>query len=93
MQWSFEWDANKNSSNLQKHGISFEDVRPVFDDPFAMTLTDRFVDGEERFRTIGSAADGTVMVIHTMRGATCPKTPSSSESFRPLRNAEREKEL
>lgn len=29
----FRWDANKNKENIRKHGISFEDVAEVFDDP------------------------------------------------------------
>jgi uncharacterized protein len=30
----FEWDDNKASSNLQKHGVSFEEAAEVFFDPF-----------------------------------------------------------
>ncbi len=27
----FEWDEAKNATNRQKHGISFEDILPIFD--------------------------------------------------------------
>ena len=27
----FEWDKDKNATNRQKHGISFEDNLPIFD--------------------------------------------------------------
>jgi uncharacterized DUF497 family protein len=26
----FEWDDRKNAANRQKHGISFEDILPIF---------------------------------------------------------------
>ncbi len=30
----FEWDENKAQSNIQKHGVSFEEATEVFFDPF-----------------------------------------------------------
>ena len=36
----FEWDDNKNRSNLAKHGVSFETASQVFEDPFAITIRD-----------------------------------------------------
>ena len=30
----FEWDVEKASSNLEKHGVSFEDAAEAFLDPF-----------------------------------------------------------
>ena len=30
----FEWDSNKAQSNLEKHGITFEEAAEVFFDPF-----------------------------------------------------------
>lgn len=30
----FEWDTNKAESNLEKHGVSFEEAAEVFFDPF-----------------------------------------------------------
>ncbi len=30
----FEWDSNKAQSNLDKHGITFEEAAEVFFDPF-----------------------------------------------------------
>ena len=29
----FEWSDSKNRSNKEKHGVSFEEAREVFDDP------------------------------------------------------------
>jgi uncharacterized DUF497 family protein len=42
----FEWDGAKAAANLAKHGISFEQARYVFDDPFAID----FVDDREDLR-------------------------------------------
>jgi Ribonuclease toxin, BrnT, of type II toxin-antitoxin system len=49
----YEWDENKNDSNLEKHGLSFETASLVFDDPNALSIPDRIENGEERWQTIG----------------------------------------
>lgn len=33
----FEWDESKASSNIQKHGVTFEEAAEVFFDPFYQT--------------------------------------------------------
>jgi uncharacterized DUF497 family protein len=33
----FEWDENKAQSNIQKHGVTFEEAIEVFFDPFYQT--------------------------------------------------------
>lgn len=64
----FEWDDDKATSNLRKHGISFVDACVVFRDPFAIELLDERVSyGEERFILIGMGADGVLTVIYTER--------------------------
>jgi uncharacterized DUF497 family protein len=40
MPTEFEWDSNKAKSNLQKHGIRFEDAALVFDDPNHLSRQD-----------------------------------------------------
>ena len=32
--YQFEWDPNKNATNIEKHGIAFEEASTVFDDVF-----------------------------------------------------------
>ena len=58
----FEWDFDKARANLRKHGVDFADAATVFDDPLAVTLPD---EGEEepRFVTIGSDAEGHLLVV------------------------------
>ena len=50
---SFEWDHNKATINLDKHGIDFADAATVFDDSNAVTIDDSD-HNEERFVTIGT---------------------------------------
>ncbi len=47
---NFEWDEEKRRRNLEKHGIDFAKVLPVFDSPEALTIEDESKDyGERRF--------------------------------------------
>ncbi len=62
----FSWDEEKNTINKEKHGISFEAAQYVFDDPFFIAVQDRFVEGEERWQTIGTVAGVTLLLVaHT----------------------------
>jgi uncharacterized protein (DUF4415 family) len=49
----FEWDETKNRQNRRKHGVDFAAAALVFDDPNHRSEQDRFVNGEERWQTIG----------------------------------------
>ena len=40
MGFRFEWDKNKASSNIRKHGVSFDEARTVFNDPLARIFDD-----------------------------------------------------
>lgn len=53
MPMEFEWDANKAKSNLNKHGIRFEDAVLVFDDPRHLSRQERYENGEYRWQTLG----------------------------------------
>jgi uncharacterized DUF497 family protein len=58
---SFEWDPAKAASDLQKHGVAFEDAIKVFDDDRALASLDTDPD-VERFKIVGTA-DGRVLVM------------------------------
>jgi uncharacterized protein len=63
----FEWDEEKNRSNLQKHKVSFERAVLVFDDPLALSVPDDY-ELEERWKTMGLASGVVVLlVVHTFR--------------------------
>lgn len=50
----FEWNEDKNLSNIGKHGISFEEAKSIFSDSFAIVNEDKsFEYGEPRFVIIG----------------------------------------
>ena len=62
----FEWDANKNESNIRKHGIAFEEASKIF---FRMRLekrSDRA--GEIRYITVGKVNNRIIAVIYAPRG-------------------------
>lgn len=64
----FEWDNRKNVSNQDKHGISFKTAQLVFNDPYQLSIQDRYVEGEERWQTIGEINGiAIVIVAHTFR--------------------------
>jgi uncharacterized DUF497 family protein len=65
----FEWDENKNSTNVFKHGIDFKDALAVFNDPNIVTKADTRVEyGERRFHVFGLIEQhGIIMVVHTIR--------------------------
>ena len=40
MTTRFEWDPKKAASNIQKHGVSFDEAVTVFKDPLAFIFDD-----------------------------------------------------
>ena len=63
----FEWDEGKNRRNLAKHKVSFETASLVFEDPRALSVQDRVVEGEERWQTVGMVSGTVLVVAHTYR--------------------------
>ena len=65
----FEWDENKSKANREKHGISFETAKLVFDDPYCLLVLDRIEAGEERWHAVGMIFKAAVLltVVHTRR--------------------------
>ena len=43
-----EWDVEKAASNVDKHGVSFEEAETVFRDPFAVIFDDEVHSIEEQ---------------------------------------------
>ena len=65
----FEWDLAKAVRNVEKHGISFDEAKTVFQDPLFITvIDDEHSADEERYITIGMSGQGRLlMVAHTDR--------------------------
>lgn len=59
----FEWDINKNKSNTEKHGITFEDASKVFDDETSLIEFSRLVGDEERIQIIGKILDIVIIIV------------------------------
>jgi len=57
------WDEAKAARNLSKHGVSFELAATVFEDPHSRSVTDRMIDGEQRWHTLGAAAGGVLLLV------------------------------
>lgn len=60
----FLWDDAKSRSNLEKHGLSFEDAEAVLTGACVTFRDDRFDYGEERLVTLGMLAGRLVVLIH-----------------------------
>ena len=63
----FEWDDVKAASNLEKHGVSFEEAAQIWDDPNLMVLNAKRI-GKKRKLAIGRSYSVVFSVIHTERG-------------------------
>ena len=66
----FSWNQKKAASNLNKHGISFEEAATVFGDPLSDTFPnlDHSLE-EQRFIIIGASESGKILVVaHTDDG-------------------------
>ena len=59
----FEWDEDKARSNLEKHGVSFEEASSVFLDPDFMAIDDPTA--PDRFIALGFSRLARVLsVVH-----------------------------
>jgi len=65
----FEWDKNKEKTNIQKHGVDFTQASFVFADPFALSrFDDDHSDDEDRYVLLGKSLNQTILVVvHTYR--------------------------
>jgi uncharacterized DUF497 family protein len=68
MKSDLEWDAQKEQSNLKKHGISLTEAVTALEDEYAITIEDD-QPGERRFITIGMDENGRILlVVYTYGG-------------------------
>ncbi|MET0792190.1 MAG: BrnT family toxin [Polyangiaceae bacterium] len=63
----FEWEEDKARSNLEKHGVSFEEASSVFLDPYFLATDDPTA--SDRFIALGfSRLARLLFVVHLERG-------------------------
>lgn len=67
---TFEWDQQKEQSNLVKHGVSFQEAQTVFDDPLYVDFYDPdHSQNENRYIIIGASSMGYILLVsYTERG-------------------------
>jgi uncharacterized DUF497 family protein len=66
----FEWDINKATTNVKKHGVTFQEAATIFGDPLAITFDapDHSMK-ENRYITFGQSLQKRLIVVsHTERG-------------------------
>ena len=70
MALTFEWHESKAWENIKKHGVSFEEAKSVFNDPFTLTIYDPDHSiTENRYIDIGfSSKSRLIIVSYTERG-------------------------
>jgi uncharacterized DUF497 family protein len=65
----YQWDPEKAASNVGKHGVDFADAVGVFEDEWALTIKEEYVEGEQRFATVGTDfLERVLVVVYTHRG-------------------------
>ncbi|CUS04520.2 conserved protein of unknown function [Candidatus Promineifilum breve] len=66
---TFEWDAEKEQANLEKHGISFTLAQYAFTDSRRIILEDvtHSTETEKRYFCLGKVGEGVVTVRFTYR--------------------------
>jgi uncharacterized DUF497 family protein len=63
----FEWDENKNTTNIEKHGIDFREAKRIWEaDPIEISRSTR--SGEERILVAGETEGRFITVVYTKRG-------------------------
>ena len=65
----FNWNREKNLSNIRKHGIPFKEAATVFLDPYATLIDDdKHSQDEERYIVVGMSKKlNILMVCHCYR--------------------------
>jgi len=63
----FEWDLKKAKTNLEKHGVSFEEASSAFRDNLSLTIDDPLHSNDEkRLVPIGMSYNNRILVVvHT----------------------------
>jgi uncharacterized DUF497 family protein len=64
LSFTFEWNEKKAEDNFRKHGVSFDEAKTVFNDPFSITIYDPdHSSDEQRYVDIGLSSKGRLIVV------------------------------
>ena len=68
MHMDIEWDSDKASSNLRKHGVSFEEAATALLDPRALAQEDIHSATEARWVLVGMSSRVRLLtIVYTLR--------------------------
>jgi hypothetical protein len=71
MRFSFEWDEEKNRTNIEKHHINFYEAQKAFLDLNRVVLKDlSHSDNEDRYFCLGKVEEYVLTVRFTVRNNT-----------------------
>jgi len=60
----FEWDQNKETENIRKHGISFTEASECFRDHFGLSIFDEnHSSAEDRYYFVGKSNSGRIITV------------------------------
>jgi uncharacterized DUF497 family protein len=60
----FEWDPDKERSNIERHGVDFTEAATVFGDPLELTISDPDHSvGEFRFLSLGHSVRNRILLV------------------------------
>ncbi|MFZ6745449.1 BrnT family toxin [Undibacterium sp. JH2W] len=68
----FEWDENKNQTNIRKRGIDFSDAADIFKHPMLTLFDGREDYGEDRWIALGWIHSVIGVVVYVERGRCYP---------------------
>jgi len=61
---SYEWDQEKAATNLEKHGVSFDEAATVFGDPLYIDFYDPdHSHDEHRYLIMGQSTTGRLLIV------------------------------
>ena len=68
MSLTFEWDQKKADESVRKHGVSFDEAKTVFNDPFSVTIDDPDHSSDEhRYIDRGLSSKVSLMWYHIVK--------------------------
>ena len=60
----FDWDPEKAIANINKHGVSFEEAKTVFDNPLAVIFSDKINSvGEQREIIVVHSSNNLLLMV------------------------------
>ncbi len=83
-----DWNLDKAIANFQKHGVTFDEVSTVEDDPLHRTWPDRRHGWDDcRFVLVGRSREGRLLIVITSERGPKPRIITARRASKRERNA------